>query len=101
MLVAEAGIDRLFTSREAISTFGGISIVYSNPRLEVDLSGPHRETSRVGKIGIQPQIGVYLNRQRPMSARISVGHVFYGSETKGLNHSAATVNAALLLNFGQ
>jgi hypothetical protein len=105
MTFAEISFDYMLTKKKPISTFVGLSIAYSNPlRSEVIVQPvePFESITRemkITKFGFHPQIGLYLQKNYPISARISGGYVFFPPEDKGVNHSGLTLEGALLLSF--
>ncbi|MGH7494772.1 MAG: hypothetical protein ACREOO_20565 [bacterium] len=108
MTFAELSLDYFLSTKAPISKFVGLSLAYSNPT-RVD----HTYTAvppydwydsiytfkKKDKLGIHPQVGVYLLRNFPIASRLAAGYVIFPSEPEGITHSGLTLEAALLLSF--
>ncbi len=90
MVFVEGSFDYLLWKKKLTSIFAGLSVTYSNPIKNSD--------SRISKIGFHPQVGLYWQRNYPISLRISGGYVIFSSE-EDINPSAFTFEGALLFSF--
>jgi hypothetical protein len=105
MTFGEISCDYLLSNKKPISTFVGFAITYSNPirseysrQIQPPYDSIYRDR-KIAKIGVHPQIGLYLQRNFPISARIAGGYAIFAAEKEGMNHSAITFEGALLLSF--
>ncbi len=105
MTFAEISCDYHLTNKKPVTAFVGMAIAYTNPiRSEWSQkqeppwdSVYHRK--RKNKIGIHPQIGLYLRRDYAISSRIVIGLAYFSPEPEGLNNSGITIETSLLLSL--
>ena len=104
MIFAEVSFDHMLSSKKPISAFAGISMAYTNPiRSEYSRQTEPPYDSivhnrRKSKIGVHPQVGVYLQRNYPVSARIAGSYAIFLPESEGIDLSGLTFEGALMLS---
>jgi len=105
MIFAEISCDYHLINKKPVIAFVGMAIAYTNP-IRSEWSQKQEPTwdsvyhrKRKNKIGIHPQIGLYLRWDYAISSRIVIGLAYFSPEPEGLNNSGITIETSLLLSL--